>query len=91
MTDELVAYGRIGRRFASHETVNHSAEEYVRGSAHINTVEGYFSIFHDRVECLRRHVLDLDGTSLAAALDESHDRNLVFVSRRCAAFSASAG
>ena len=36
---------RIGKGFAVHETVNHSAGEYVRGGAHTNTVEGYFSIF----------------------------------------------
>jgi hypothetical protein len=50
MTDELGSYRRIGRRFAGHETVNHSAEEYARklddGTiASTNTVEGYFSIF----------------------------------------------
>src|SRR5207302_6939174 len=45
MTDELRAYRRIGRRFASHETVKYSEEEYVRGEAHTNTVEGYYSIF----------------------------------------------
>jgi transposase-like protein len=45
MTDELRAYRRIGYRFASHETVKHSAEEYVRGDVHTNTVEGFYSIF----------------------------------------------
>jgi transposase-like protein len=50
MTDDLGTYQRIGRRFARHETVNHSAEEYVRRladgtKASTNTVEGYFSIF----------------------------------------------
>jgi transposase-like protein len=50
MTDELGTYRRIGQRFASHDTVTHSAEEYVRKledgtKAHTNTVEGYFSIF----------------------------------------------
>jgi hypothetical protein len=30
---------------ASHKTVVHSIGEYVRGDAHTNTVEGYFSIF----------------------------------------------
>src|SRR6266568_5721347 len=45
MTDELRAYRRIGRRFADHQTVNHGQEEYVRGEAHTNTVEGYFSVF----------------------------------------------
>ncbi len=50
MTDELGSYRRIGRRFARHKTVNHSAEEYARRlddgtKASTNTVEGYFSIF----------------------------------------------
>ena len=55
MTDELAAYGRIGKRFASHEAVNHSHEEYVRGSAHINTVEGYFSIFKRGMKGIYQH------------------------------------
>ncbi len=44
MTDDAGQYRPIGVEFASHETVNHGAEEYVRGDAHSNTVEGYFSI-----------------------------------------------
>jgi hypothetical protein len=31
MTDEGAAYKGIGPEFASHETVNHKADEYVRG------------------------------------------------------------
>jgi ISXO2-like transposase domain len=45
MTDEANAYRNIGRRSASHESVNHDAEEWVRGAARTNTVEGFFSIF----------------------------------------------
>jgi transposase-like protein len=45
MTDQLKAYVNIGKRFASHESVNHSIDEYVRGRAHTNTVEGFFSVF----------------------------------------------
>jgi transposase-like protein len=44
-TDESNLYGDVGKKFASHETVNHSAEEYVRGDASTNTIEGVFSIF----------------------------------------------
>src|SRR5580704_12431627 len=33
MTDELPVYRNIGKRFADHESVRHSADEYVRGSA----------------------------------------------------------
>jgi hypothetical protein len=45
MTDEARQYTEIGKSFADHQSVNHSAEEYVRGDAHTNTVEGFFSIF----------------------------------------------
>jgi hypothetical protein len=45
MTDSSTAYTMPGKAFASHETVNHSAGEYVRGDARSNTVEGFFSQF----------------------------------------------
>jgi transposase-like protein len=45
MTDEARMYRGIGREFAKHETVMHAGKEYVRGDAHTNTVEGFFSIF----------------------------------------------
>jgi transposase-like protein len=46
MTDEALVYERLGREFAGHGTVNHSAEEYVRtgGFHHTNTVEGFFAL-----------------------------------------------
>jgi hypothetical protein len=45
MTDEAPYYPAIGTRFAGHESVNHSAEEWARSDAHTNTLEGFFSIF----------------------------------------------
>jgi transposase-like protein len=44
MTDESKPYPRAARDFASHETVNHSLQEYARGDVNTNTVEGYFSL-----------------------------------------------
>jgi ISXO2-like transposase domain len=44
-TDEAPHFIKVGREFAEHLTVNHAADEYVRGEASTNTVEGYFSIF----------------------------------------------
>jgi transposase-like protein len=46
MTDELASYNKIGKEFAGHTTVNHSADEYVRlgGFAHVNTAESRFSL-----------------------------------------------
>lgn len=69
MTDDAGQYRPIGKEFASHESVNHGKEEYVRGSAHSNTVEGFFSIlkrgiigtFHHVSEAhLKRYLAEFD-------------------------------
>jgi transposase-like protein len=53
MTDEGGHYFTLGDHFASHESVSHKADEYVRGSVHTNTVEGFYSVFKTRHErCL---------------------------------------
>jgi len=46
MTDELASYEKVGKEFANHGTVNHSADEYVcsGGFVHINTAECRFSL-----------------------------------------------
>lgn len=43
-TDDASYYSRTGHYFAKHESVNHSAGEYVRGSASTNTIESFFAI-----------------------------------------------
>jgi len=45
MTDETSVYNTAGQHLASHEKVNHSKKEYVRGNVHTNTVESFFSVF----------------------------------------------
>lgn len=46
MTDSSPRYNVVKRApvFAGYDQVNHSKDEYVRGIAYTNTVEGYFSI-----------------------------------------------
>jgi transposase-like protein len=44
MTDTAGGYLHVGKTFTRHEMVDHGADEYVRGDAYTNTVEGYFSI-----------------------------------------------
>ena len=61
MTDEAPIYRTIGPRFADHESVRQSNDEYVRGEAHTNTVEGYFSVFKRGMvgvyqHCAERHL-----------------------------------
>lgn len=69
MTDNAKMYWRIMKPFASHEIVNHSQHEYVRGNAHTNTIEGVFSIFkrgmigtyqHCGEQHLQRYVAEFD-------------------------------
>jgi transposase-like protein len=47
MTGENAAYTKLGKEYAGHGTVVHSADEYVRlgGFVHVNSAENYFSIF----------------------------------------------
>jgi transposase-like protein len=57
MTDDSTVYPAIGREFAGHGSVNHSAEEYVRAHFwHTNTVENFFSIFKRGVVGVYHHV-----------------------------------
>jgi hypothetical protein len=44
MTDQGGQYYRVGKEFNRHETVNHGADEYVRGDAHTKTSECRFSL-----------------------------------------------
>lgn len=69
VTDECRAYTIPGRNFAGHETIRHSSNEYVRGDAHTNTVEGYFAklkrsltgtYIHVSREHLHRYLAELD-------------------------------
>ncbi len=82
MTDEAGVYGQLGRDFAEHETVNHSIGEYVRGDAHTNTAENYFSIFkrgiagvyhHVSQQHLKRYLAEFDfryNTRMALGIDD---------------------
>src|SRR6266849_8059344 len=56
MTDEAPVFTGIGWNFASHGTVKHSADEYVRGDVHTNTIEGFFSILKRGVYGTYQHV-----------------------------------
>jgi transposase-like protein len=68
-TDGWTAYKEIGWNFASHEKVDHSIGEYVRGGAHTNTIESYFAIMkrgitgtfhHVSAQHLKRYLAEFD-------------------------------
>lgn len=82
LTDESRIYNDVGASVVEHETVKHSAGEYVRYdqgfSIHTNTVEGVFSIFkrgmkgiyqHCSEKHLHRYLAEFDFvTTIASAL-----------------------
>jgi len=43
-TDELPAYKGLEKKGIKHETVNHSADEWVKGNVHTNSVENIWSL-----------------------------------------------
>ena len=54
-TDEGAMYTPVGKEFAKHQMVHHGKDEYVRGDAHTNTLEGYFSIFKRGMKGVYQH------------------------------------
>jgi transposase-like protein len=55
MTDEAGQYTHLKRDFAGHDVVRHGADEYVRGDAHTNTVEGFYSVFKRGMKGVYQH------------------------------------
>jgi len=61
MTDEAGQYKFLAKDFAAHDFTRHGNGEYVRGTIHTNTIEGYFSIFKRGMKgvyqhCAKRHL-----------------------------------
>ena len=54
-TDESRLYVEVGKEFSSHDTVRHTAGEYVRGIVHTNTVENVFSVFKRGMKGIYQH------------------------------------
>jgi len=57
MTDDLPTYAGIGQEFqGGHQTVAHGKKEYVRGAAHVNTAESFFSLLKRGIYGTFHHV-----------------------------------
>jgi transposase-like protein len=77
MTDESPVYWSIGREFAGHGAINHSAEEYVRAYFwHTNTVEGFFSIFKRGVYGCYFHVSETHLHRYASEFDFRYNNRI---------------
>jgi len=55
-TDEFRSYRGLEKDFADHKTVQHGIGQYVNGSVHINTLEGWFSLLKRGVNGTFHHV-----------------------------------
>lgn len=68
MTDVAYWYRPLAEDFASYQSVDHSAGQYVRDDVHTNTIEGFFSIFKRGMkgvyqncgEALHRYLAEFD-------------------------------
>jgi transposase-like protein len=92
MTDEGTQYNKVHTMFATHDTVNHGREEYVRGMVHTNTVEGFYSIFkrgmkgvyqHCSEKHLHRYLAEFDfryTNRVAASIDDTARAHKALVS-----------
>ena len=70
MTDGARMYPAVGREFAGHSVVDHSAGEYVReGFHHSNTVENYFSILKRGVIGTYHHISEAHLSRYLAEFD----------------------
>ncbi len=55
-TDEWGAYRILRQLGYDHETVNHSADEWVRGATHVNSIEGFWSQLKRSIRGTHVHV-----------------------------------
>ncbi len=78
MTDEAPVYVGVGKEFAAHRTVNHSANEYVKlgGYVHTNTAEGFFSVLKRGINGIYQHVSEVHLHRYLAEFDFRHNNRI---------------
>jgi len=69
MTDEARIYKKVGKEFASHESVQHGIGEYVRGDVTSNTVESSFAILKRGLYGTYHHVSEAHLQRYATEFD----------------------
>ena len=82
LTDEALIYNKLTSFGYDHGSVNHRADEWVRGLVHTNTIEGFFGIFkrgmrgvyqHCQERHLHRYLAEFDfrySNRLANGIDD---------------------
>ena len=77
MTDESRLYGEAKGYFAEHQTVKHSAGEYVRGDVYTNTVEGYYSVFKRGMKGIYQHCAEKHLHRYLAEFDFRYNNRMI--------------
>jgi transposase-like protein len=76
MTDTAGGYMGVGKEFDRHEMVDHGIGEYVRGDAHSNTVEGYFSVLKRGITGVYHHVSEAHLKRYLAEFDFRYNNRM---------------
>ena len=97
-TDESRLYTEIGETFQRHDTVKHTAGEYVRywhGVVHTNSAEGYFSIFKRGMRGVYQHCKEKHLHRYLAEFDHRYNHRMALgysdIDRTLAAIRGVAG
>jgi transposase-like protein len=91
-TDESRLYVELGKELASHETVKHSAGEYVRGAVYTNSIEGVFSIFKRGMKGVYQHCAEKHLHRYLAEFDFRYNHRVALnIERRDAALKGIGG
>lgn len=75
-TDEGGEFAGLKEHFPKHDTVNHKADEYVRGDVHTNTIEGFFSIFKRGMKGVYQHCSEKHLHRYLAEFDFRHNHRV---------------
>ncbi len=73
-TDESRIYHDMRWHYAEHQTVKHSAGEYVRGNVHTNTIENVFSVFKRGMRGVYQHCAEKHLHRYLAEFDFRYNR-----------------
>lgn len=80
MTDQAHVYKKVGTEFASHDTVNHQEDEYVRREGDkvitTNTIESYFSVFKRGMKGTYQHCSEKHLHRYLAEFDFRHNNRV---------------
>jgi transposase-like protein len=93
LTDEWSGYRGIGKEYAGgHETVRHSMKEYVRGTVHTNSIEGFFGMLRRGLNGIYHSVSKKHLHRYLAEFEFRHNnRNISDGQRTVAAIKAAQG